>query len=126
MKRMRLGNSARIAIACMLGLLWVGNHSSCGSPPRGTPKLLAHRGLHQSFALEHIHSESCTACVIRPPTHAFLENTLASMRAAFELGADRVEFDVQLTRDDAFAVFHDYALDCRTNGEGTVRDHTLA
>ena len=107
-------------------LLWAGNHSSCGVAPHGRPKLLAHRGVHQSFALERVESETCTACMIRPPTHAFLENTLASMQAAFDLGADRVEFDVQLTRDDTFAVFHDYTLDCRTNGHGVVRDYTLA
>lgn len=117
---------ASTAISCALALLWVGNHSSCGTLPRATPKLLAHRGVHQTFPLERIDWEACTACVIRPPTHAFLENTLESMRAAFELGADRVELDLQLTSDDAFAVFHDYTLDCRTNAHGVVRDHTLA
>lgn len=121
----RASVAARLLFVAVV-LLWAGNHSSCGIAPQPRPKLLAHRGVHQSFALERVETETCTACMIRPPTHGLLENTLASMQAAFDLGADRVEFDVQLTRDDSFAVFHDYTLDCRTNGAGIVRDHTLA
>ena len=48
------------------------------------------------------------------------------MRAAFAAGADVVEFDVHRTTDGQFAVFHDWSLDCRTNGSGVTREHTLA
>jgi glycerophosphoryl diester phosphodiesterase len=37
-----------------------------------------------------------------------------------------LEFDVQVTKDDQLAVFHDSTLECRTNGTGRVREHTLA
>jgi glycerophosphoryl diester phosphodiesterase len=47
------------------------------------------------------------------------------MRAAFDAGADQVEFDVHRTADGQFAVFHDWTLDCRTDGTGTTRDHTM-
>jgi glycerophosphoryl diester phosphodiesterase len=47
------------------------------------------------------------------------------MRAAFNKGADMVEFDVQPTTDGQFAVFHDWTLNCRTNGAGVTRDHTM-
>ena len=33
---------------------------------------------------------------------------------------------MHLTTDGAFAVFHDWTLDCRTDGSGVTRDHTLA
>ena len=56
----------------------------------------------------------------------FLENTLPSMRAAFEAGADIVEFDIHPTTDGHFAVFHDWTVDCRTEGRGVTREHTLA
>jgi glycerophosphoryl diester phosphodiesterase len=61
-----------------------------------------------------------------PPTHDYLENTIASMRAAFEAGADIVEIDVHPTTDGQFAVFHDWTLDCRTDGKGVTREHTMA
>ena len=48
------------------------------------------------------------------------------MEAAFGAGADIVEFDVHPTTDGAFVVFHDWTVDCRTNGNGVTRSHTLA
>jgi glycerophosphoryl diester phosphodiesterase len=38
------------------------------------------------------------------------ENTLAAFKAAFDLGVDAVEMDVQLTRDANLVVYHDYTL----------------
>src|SRR5262245_41934413 len=61
-----------------------------------------------------------------PPTHDYLENTLPSMRASFDAGADIVELDVHPTTDGDFAVFHDWTLDCRTDGRGVTRDHAMA
>ncbi len=57
-----------------------------------------------------------------PPTHGYLENTIASMQASFEAGADIVELDVHPTTDGRFAVFHDWTLDCRTDGHGVTRE----
>lgn len=91
----------------------------------GPPLLLAHRGLAQTFHREGLTNETCTATRIHVPEHAYLENTLASMRAAFDAGAAIVEFDIHPTTDGHFAVFHDWTLDCRTNGKGVTRDHTL-
>jgi glycerophosphoryl diester phosphodiesterase len=48
------------------------------------------------------------------------------MEAAFAYGADMIELDVHLTTDGQFAVFHDWILDCRTNGSGRTRDYTMA
>ncbi len=42
------------------------------------------------------------------------------MRAAFDSGADVVELDVHLTPDGKFAVFHDWTLECRTDGSGVT------
>ena len=90
------------------------------------PILLAHRGLAQTFDLAGVAGDTCTATRIYPPEHPFLENTLASMRAAFDAGADIVEFDIHPTTDGHFAVFHDWTVDCRTEGRGVTREHTLA
>jgi glycerophosphoryl diester phosphodiesterase len=54
------------------------------------------------------------------------ENTLASFASALALGADFVEFDVQLTRDGHVVVIHDPTLERTTDGAGRVADRTLA
>ncbi len=48
------------------------------------------------------------------------------MQAAFDAGADIVELDIHQTADEHLVVFHDWTLDCRTEGSGEVRDATLA
>ena len=53
------------------------------------------------------------------------ENTLTAFRAAVEAGADRVEFDVLLTRDGQPVVIHDATLDRTTSGSGPVAGRTL-
>jgi len=53
------------------------------------------------------------------------ENTLASFSKALELGADGVELDVMLSKDNHVIVIHDYTVDRTTDGNGKVRDHSL-
>ena len=53
------------------------------------------------------------------------ENTLASFRAAIELGARIVEFDVRLTRDRVPVVIHDATVDRTTDGTGAVHELAL-
>ena len=47
------------------------------------------------------------------------------MQAAFDYGADVVEFDIHPTTDGRFVVFHDRRLDCKTNGQGLTRSHAI-
>jgi glycerophosphoryl diester phosphodiesterase len=54
------------------------------------------------------------------------ENTLANFKKAVELGADGVEFDVQLSKDGQIVVIHDELIDRTMSGTGLVKDHTLA
>src|SRR5687767_7844700 len=54
------------------------------------------------------------------------ENTLASFRRAWELGADIVELDVHLTTDGQVIALHDATLDRTTSGTGPVAVLTLA
>ncbi|WP_441294207.1 glycerophosphodiester phosphodiesterase family protein [Bacillus sp. FJAT-27225] len=101
------------------------NNTSYFSKDEAESRLLAHRGAGQTFSMEGITNETCTAERIYPPEHEFLENTIPSMKAAFSAGADIVELDIHPTKDGKFAVFHDWTLDCRTNGTGVTRDHTM-
>lgn len=48
------------------------------------------------------------------------ENTLLAFRYAFELGADAIECDVQLSADGEPVIIHDATVDRTTNGQGQV------
>jgi glycerophosphoryl diester phosphodiesterase len=88
--------------------------------------MLAHRGVHQTYHRRDLDNHTCTAERIDPPRHGFLENTLPSMQAAFDAGATQVEIDVHSTVDGELVVWHDWTVDCRTEGSGETRTLTLA
>ncbi|MCD6538748.1 glycerophosphoryl diester phosphodiesterase [Candidatus Bathyarchaeota archaeon] len=53
------------------------------------------------------------------------ENTLRSVRRAIELGVDRVEIDVRVSRDERLVIMHDETVDRTTNGHGYVSELTF-
>lgn len=122
----RVARVGLVVGAAFAAFVYLNNTTLLATRPAGKPLLLAHRGLHQTFPSNGLMGDTCTATRIYPPEHGHLENTLDSMRAAFAAGADIVEFDVHRTTDGHFAVFHDWTLDCRTDGKGVTHDRTLA
>ena len=115
-----------ILIIIIAVIVYLNNSSLLVKKSDEEPWLLAHRGLAQTFPMEGITGKTNTARRIYEPEHPYLENTIPSMEAAFKAGADMVEFDIHPTRDGKFAVFHDWILDYRTDGEGVTREHTMA
>lgn len=67
------------------------------------PKIFAHRGASAEFP----------------------EHTRAAYLQALEDGADGVECDVHLTKDEQIVLLHDSTLDRTSTGTGAVADHTL-
>jgi glycerophosphoryl diester phosphodiesterase len=123
----RWGLAVLIVVALVTGVWWMYQAWPVALPPAPAElTLIAHRGVHHDFPLDGVGWDTCTAERIYPPTHEFIENTLPSMRAAFEAGASVVEIDLRVTRDRQLAVFHDFMLECRTEGTGDVDDHSLA
>jgi glycerophosphoryl diester phosphodiesterase len=119
--------SLLVVLLIFIAVIYLWNATWRGAPPADSLlRLIAHRGIHQTYSRENLTSDTCTAERISPPTHDFFENTIASMRAAFAAGADIVELDVHPTTVGKFAVFHDWTLDCRTEGTGVVREQALA
>jgi len=106
--------------------LYLGNAAWIVSSQENQRKLLAHRGLHQTYNPWGVNTMDCTASIIDTPVHSFLENTIPSIQAAIEYGADIVEIDIHPTIDGEFMVFHDWELSCRTDGSGVVREQTKA
>lgn len=113
-------------IAVILGGLYLLNASWLAPSPQGRPGVLAHRGVHQTFHREVLTDETCTATRIYPPTNPYLENTIPSARATFAAGATVMELDIHPTTDGEFAVFHDWTLECRTDGHGVTRRQSTA
>ena len=55
----------------------------------------------------------------------FPSNTMYAFRRAAAAGADMLELDIGVTKDDEVVVMHDTTVDGKTNGSGTVASHTL-
>jgi glycerophosphoryl diester phosphodiesterase len=123
---MRKSRIALALLASFAAFAWLNNTSLLSPPPAGEPVLFAHRGVAQRFDPRGVGNDTCTAARMLPPSHGYLENTLPSIGASFAAGADWVEIDVHPTTDGQFAVFHDWTLDCRTEGRGRTRDHSMA
>lgn len=118
--------SKLIKIILVIGVVvYVNNASWFRALPGGEVTFLAHRGIHQNYSKEGLERDSCTAIRIDEPKHDFLENTVRSIGYAFSLGANIVEIDIHPTTDGKFAVFHDWTIDCRTNGKGVTRKQSL-
>jgi len=111
----------RYILFVLLVFLWA-NNTNVFMDKSGEYKFLAHRGLAQTFDISNVEWDTNTAEVIYEPEHPYLENTIESMRIAYEYGAKAVELDIQLTKDKKLAVFHDYDLSMRTDGSGNVGD----
>ncbi|MBN1309972.1 MAG: hypothetical protein JXB30_01045 [Anaerolineae bacterium] len=96
------------------------------APPKDGFDVVAHRGAHVNWEKgTYDLATGCEAQHIYEPTHGYIENTLASMQAAFDMGATIIEIDIRRTSDDHLIIFHDWMLECRTDGEGELGEHTL-
>lgn len=112
--------------AALVAWLTLSNATWLAPDPVGKRVLIAHRGVSQLFDHRGVTDDSCTATRIYPPEHAYIENSLPSMKVAIGRDAGAVKFDVAATKDGRLAVFHDWTLDCRTDGKGNIRDSTMA
>ena len=64
-------------------------------------------------------------CAHRGLSALMPENTLPAFAAALALGADEIEFDVRLTRDNQLIVSHDGTLERISDGVGKLNEFTL-
>jgi glycerophosphoryl diester phosphodiesterase len=87
-----------LLIPVVLIVLYYSSYFLLRGPLPANPQLIAHRG-----------GKTTTP-----------ENTLASFRNAISLGADVLEFDVQMSADGVLVVIHDDTVDRTTNGTGLV------
>ena len=62
----------------------------------------------------------------RGASSLYPQNTLNGMILAYEMGADGIETDLYVTKDNQIVLFHDGTLDALTDGTGSIESHTLA
>lgn len=86
--------------------------SSLGKDILPPPFIIAHRGL---------------SGIKRPNGSDYHENTVEAAWAAYtEGGADTIEIDIYLSKDNELVVMHNPTLDGTTNGTGAIQNMTLA
>lgn len=102
------------------------NASWLAPSPSGNAQLIAHRGVYHLYDKQNLGRNDCTAIRIHDPKHEVFENTTASLIKAKRYNADMVEVDVAPTKDGEMVFFHDWKVDCRTEGRGETRDLTLS
>ena len=81
--------------------------------------------LYCLFKYNYIKGDEFTTIAHRGASAYYPENTMESFQGAISMGADMIEFDVQLTRDGEVVVFHDEKVTRCTNGKGRIADYTL-
>lgn len=89
-------------------------------------ELVAYRGGGQVINYAAMGKFSCGARHILLSDNQTIENTLESVNAASRKGFDAIHLNIHRTKDNDFAVFHDWQLDCATNGSGKTANHTIA
>jgi glycerophosphoryl diester phosphodiesterase len=124
LKRVILMGSVLVIVLLLVQFFYAGNPGDVA--PKSGFDVIAHRGVHTNWEKgTYNRLAGCEATHIYPPTHHYIENTLESIGAAFEMGATIVEIDIRRSGDDHLMIFHDWMLECRTDGTGEVSDHTL-
>ena len=122
---MRLTNILLVLVAIAAVILSAMNASGMAAPPSGPLIVVAHRGVAQPID-PAAPAGDCDARHLLASGQTFVENTLFSMQNAVRFGAGGLMLDVRTSADGQAVIFRDADLSCRTNGHGTVNDHSLA
>lgn len=91
----------------------------------GEGTIISYKGLVQPTNYVGVGDDTCTAEKLTSIDHVYIENTLPAITHAFELGADKIHLNVQVTADNELAIFHDWTLECRTDGNGVTSKQTM-
>lgn len=91
----------------------------------GEGTVISYKGLVQPTNYVGVENDTCTAERLTSIDHNYIENTLPAITQAFELGADKTHLNVQVTADNKLAIFHDWTLECRTDGKGVTSKQTM-
>ena len=71
------------------------------------------------------HVGKMTIAAHRGDSYNYYENTMTAFEKAIEAGADMIETDVRISKDNILFLMHDDVVDRTTDGKGKVEDMTL-
>jgi glycerophosphoryl diester phosphodiesterase len=80
------------------------------------PLIIAHRGAPGYDTFKYARK--------KPIEHQIWENTISAFKNAYHNGAEAIEMDIHLTKDDQIIIIHDKTLNRTTNAEGYISNHT--
>lgn len=120
-----------LTVLAILTVFIIGRFFYGGNPNNVEPvddfTILAHRGMHTNWnSTQYDLATGCEARHIYPPAHEYIENTIPAIQAAFDAGADMVEIDIRPSKDGVLMINHEENLECKTDGQGKIYEHTLA
>lgn len=80
----------------------------------------------QAFSQANIKMPVKGLCAHRGDMSVYPENTMPAFQHAIDAGAQMIEFDIQLSKDNVLVIMHDATVDRTTNGKGAIADLTLS
>ncbi len=112
--RLKRFTAVVLFIAALLAIAYLAATLSA-RPASAHPWFAPRPGDHQPLVFAHQGGEG-----LRP------NNTMEAFRHAVELGADVLDTDMHLTKDGVLVLIHDETVEGTTDGQGAIRDLTLA
>jgi len=85
-------------------------------------EVVAYRGGGSQLDYEKLNITGCAAVSLDKSGISTVENTLQSVAASVNAGAEIIHLNVHRTDDDQLVVFHDWTLDCATDGIGVTSE----
>lgn len=82
--------------------------------------VVAYRGGGSLIDYEKLAATNCSAVSLKESGLHSVENTHEAVAASVAAGIDAIHLNVQRTSDDQLVVFHDWTLDCATDGTGPL------
>lgn len=89
-------------------------------------KTVAYRGGGSLVDYDRLEATGCTAISLLESGLHSVENTHEAVAASVAAGIDVIHLNVHRTKDDHLVVFHDWTLDCATDGSGPVHKMSFA
>lgn len=114
-------------LACALALSACGQQQSASIPGHtGATHTLAPASLPEFFDCLRERGQTIVAAHRGGPSPGFAENAIPTFENTLRQAPALLEIDIAETRDGVLVLMHDDTLERTTNGEGAVRNATLA
>lgn len=88
--------------------------------------IVAYRGGGNLIDYARLEQTNCSALSILDSGNRAIENTLEAVSESLSAGAEVIHLNLHRTADNQLVVFHDWTLDCATDGTGVISRQTYS